>query len=366
MKQILLANPGAQYEAYKQDIKEAVNRVLESGWYVLGKEVEAFEQEFADFHGVKYCVSVANGTDAIALSLRAFGVQKGDEVITVSHTAVATVAAIEQIGAVPVLADIELGSRCLDPECLKSLLSDKTKAIVPVHIYGHPADLVSIIQFADEHGLKVLEDCAQAHCAEIDGRKVGTIALAGSFSFYPTKNLGAIGDGGGILTDDAEVAENLKMLKQYGWKDRYISDIPGVNSRLDEMQAAILRVKLKGLQKDANRRNEIARKYTEALVDHPSVIAPSIAGNVKHAFHLYVVESDRRDELANYLKSKGIGCALHYPQAVHEQPAYKARIKGANALRNTEDLYSRILSIPMYPELSDEEVGRVCKALADF
>ena len=218
--------------AKKKEFLKAAESVIEKGMYILGDEVSSFEKEFAEYIGVNYCVGVANGTDAIAIALRGLGVKPGDEVITVSHSAVATVAAIEMIGAVPVFADIEPDTRCIDPKRITNLLSSKTKAIIPVHIYGQPAKIKEIIALAQSHGIKVLEDCAQAHGAKVDNKKVGSFGDAAAFSFYPTKNLGAIGDGGAVVTNSAEVYQNVLALRQYGWHQRYISDFPGVNSRL--------------------------------------------------------------------------------------------------------------------------------------
>ena len=262
---IPVSNPKARFINRKNEFLKATESVIEKGMYILGDEVSLFEKEFAEYIGVKYCVGVANGTDAIAIALKALGVKAGDEVITVSHSAVATVAAIEMAGAVPVLADIEPDTRCMDPEKIIKLISPKTKVIIPVHIYGQPARIKEIIAIAHSNGLKVLEDCAQAHGAKVDNKKVGSFGDAAAFSFYPTKNLGAIGDGGAVVTNSFEVFENVLALRQYGWHQRYISDFPGVNSRLDELQAAFLRIKLKELDRDNSRRNEIAEKYSSSI-----------------------------------------------------------------------------------------------------
>ena len=362
---IPVTTPLAQFRAHEREIREAINRVLESGWYILGSEVKAFEQEFAAFTGTGFSIGVANGTDAVALALLAAGVKGGDEVITVSHTAVATVAAIEQIGAVPVFADIDPVTRCIDPAQIRGLLSPATRGIVPVHIFGQPAPMGDILAIAAEHGLKVIEDCAQAHGAEIDGRRVGTFGDAAAFSFYPTKNLGAIGDGGAVATSSAEVAEACRSLREYGWRERYISAIPGGNSRLDELQAAILRAKLPHLAADNARRREIASRYG-AVIDGTIIAPPAAVAGTLHAMHLYVVECDRRDELAKALAEEGIATARHYPAPVHRQPAYAGRIRGGDRLPVTESLYGRILSLPMYPELTDDQVKRVCTALTSW
>jgi dTDP-4-amino-4,6-dideoxygalactose transaminase len=362
---IPVANPKAQYHSHQAQIDEAIHRVLESPRYILGEEVQLFESEFAQFHQVPYCVGVGNGTDAISLALKACGVTPGDEVITVSHTAVATVAAIEQIGAVPVFCDISRSNRCMDPNLIEPLISSKTRAILPVHIYGQPAPIEEIQAIARSHGLKTIEDCAQAHGAAIHGEMVGTFGDAATFSFYPTKNLGAIGDGGAIITSSVEIANKVRLLAQYGWQTHYISTLQGVNSRLDEIQAAILRVKLLTLAKDNQRRNEIARQYIKAIAQ-TSITPPNIIPGYFHVFHLFVIETENRDELKKYLEEHGIGTGIHYPMAVHQQPAYLNRIRGCDSLKNTEDIYSRILSLPMYPELTDQEVNKICNTLLDW
>jgi len=361
-KFIPVANPKLRFVEKKNEFLKVAESVIESGMYILGNEVSSFEKEFAEYIGVKYCVGVANGTDALAIALKGLGVKDGDEVITVSHSAVATVAAIEMTGAVPVLADIEPDTRCIDPEKIIKLISSKTKVIIPVHIYGQPARIKEIIAIARSNGLKVLEDCAQAHGAKVDNKMVGSFGDAAAFSFYPTKNLGAIGDGGAVVTNSFDVFENVLALRQYGWHQRYVSDLPGVNSRLDELQAAFLRIKLKDLDKDNSRRNEIAEKYS--LVMHKlDLEPPKKIPSTYHVYHLYVIESEKRDTLAKYLNSKGIGTALHYPLPIHLQPAYKGRIRGGQSLHKTELLYTRILSLPMYPELSDAQVSTVIDSI---
>lgn len=359
---IPVASPHAQFNAHAAEIRSAVERVLASGWYILGEEVKSFEREFAEFIGTKSCIGVASGTDALALALRTCGVRPGDEVITVSHSAVATVAAIEQIGAVPVFVDIEPISRCMDPTKIPLLISASTKAIVPVHIYGQPASMSEIMKISRQYKLKVIEDCAQAHGADISGQRVGTFGDAAAFSFYPTKNLGAIGDGGAIVTNDSDIADRCKHLREYGWKERYVSFFPGYNSRLDELQAAILRVKLKYLARDNAFRREIAEKYNTAI-DGTRIIPPAQVNETLHAMHLYVIESENRDNLQQFLSHEKIGTARHYPMPIHMQPAYQGRVRGGENLIHTETLYKRILSLPMYPELSDGQVEKICTSL---
>lgn len=364
-KHIPVSNPRARFIQNKNDFLRAADSVIEKGMYILGEEVVSFEKEFASYIGVKFCSGVANGTDALAIALKALGVKPGDEVITVSHTAVATVAAIEMIGAVPVFVDIELDTRCIDPNKIHKLITNKTKVIIPVHIYGQPANIKKIIEIAHSNSVKVLEDCAQAHGAKVGNYKVGSFGDAAAFSFYPTKNLGAIGDGGAIVTNSPEVYKNILALRQYGWHQRYISDIAGVNSRLDELQAAFLRIKLRELDSDNQRRNHIAKKYLD-IFRNLKIKIPSSIPDTFHAYHLYVIESNDRDKLAKFLDSKGVGTALHYPLPVHLQPAYLGRIKGSSDLKATEELYKNILTLPMFPELKDDEVNYVTSTITEY
>lgn len=362
---IPFANPKAQVQRHEAAIVERLQRVITSGRYILGEEVAGFEAEFAAFLGIGHGIGVANGTDAIALALRAVGIGPGDEVITVSHSAVATVAAIEMIGAIPVFVDIDPESRCMHPGKLAGLLSRRTKAVLPVHIYGQPCDMDEICGFADQHGLAVVEDCAQAHGASIHGKMVGTFGHAAAFSFYPTKNLGALGDGGAVVTNEAQTAQKVRWLREYGWQERYISSLPGVNSRLDEIQAAILRVKLPYLLQDNERRRRLARIYRERLRDYVS-LPPEEGRNRLHAMHLFVIECPERDRLQRFLADRGIGTAVHYPLAIHQQGAYRGRIRGSDALAHTEKLCQHILTLPMYPELTEGEIERVCAAIEEW
>ena len=362
--------PKASYIHYKSEIDQAIQRVCDNGWYILGKEVEAFEEEFANYLGVAHTVGVANGTDAIVLALRAVGIQPGDGVITVSHTAVATVAAIEVIGAVPVLVDIARPSYTLDVTQLEDVIrklssSLPIKAIVPVHIYGHPADMKGIMAVAEKHGLQVVEDCSQAHGARLDGQRVGTFGSMATFSFYPTKNLGALGDGGAVATRDASLADRVRSLRQYGWKERYVSNEPGINSRLDEMQAAILRVKLKYLDDDNQRRCDVASRYNHSLKG-VYIQLPQVTSLVEHVYHQYVIESNCRDEISAFLAAQQVGTNIHYPVPVHLQTAYQGRLLCPDPLSVTEQVMSRILSLPMQPELTEEQVDHVIVSLNSF
>jgi dTDP-4-amino-4,6-dideoxygalactose transaminase len=363
------ANPGASYRALKSGIDVAVARVLESGWYVLGQEVRAFEAEFAAWLGCTAAIGCGNGTDALALALRALGVGPGMSVVTVSHTAVATVAAIEMVGATPVLIDIEPQYYTMDPVELATVLDSPpagvppVRAVIPVHLYGQPVDLDPIIAACRRHGVPIVEDCAQAHGATIGDRKVGTFTEVATFSFYPTKNLGALGDGGMLATQDAELGASIAALRQYGWRTHYVSDAVGVNSRLDELQAAILRVKLHHLDAGNARRQRIAAAYDEALRG-ASLAPPARRSGVGHVFHLYVLRVPDRASLQARLRAAGIGTGIHYPSPVHLQPAYRERIAtGPSGCRASEIAAQQVLSLPIYPELTDGQVEQVCEAL---
>lgn len=360
------ADPRAGYRAHQAELDAAVRRVLDSGRYILGPEVAAFEDEFAAWLGVAHAVGVASGTDALVLALRALDLPAGSEVITVSHTAVATVAAIELAGLKPVLVDVHPATLTLDPARLRRALSPRTAAIVPVHLYGRPAELAPILAFARAHGLRVVEDCAQAHGAETGGRKVGCYGDLAAFSFYPTKNLAAIGDGGLVATGDAGLAERVRLLRQYGWKERYVSALAGLNSRLDELQAALLRVKLRYLDGENERRRALAARY-DALLPAPRVRlpAPAAAGD-RHVYHLYVIRTPRRDALQRFLSERGIGSAVHYPMPVHRQPAYAHLGLGPGSLRHTEAAARLVLSLPLYPELPAEDVVAVAGAIREW
>lgn len=356
------ANPLADYFARKQAIDLAIQRVLSGGQYILGPEVIAFQEEFAAFLGVRRVIGVGSGTDALHLALRACGVEAGDAVVTVSHTAVATVAAIELVGAIPILVDIDPQTYTLSPERLEEAIRQhpalRIKAVIPVHLYGHPADMSAIMPVAKAHGLKVIEDCAQSHGAAVEGRKTGTWGHLAAFSFYPTKNLGALGDGGAVATDDPDLAERVTLLREYGWRQRYISDVPGCNSRLDELQAAILRVKLPFLEQDNGRRQEIAQRY-DTMLAAEQIGVPFRRTEATHVYHQYVIRTLRRDRLREYLGARSISTLIHYPVPIHQQPAYRGRIVVGKDLTETERASREILSLPMHPYLSHEQVRTV-------
>ncbi len=362
---IACANPGASYRAHRREIERGIARVLESGTYVGGDEVAAFEREFALAFGARFAVGVGSGTDALRVALLACGVAPGDEVITVSHTAVATVAAIELVGAVPVLADVEPGRMTLDPASFEKALSPRTRAVVPVHLYGQPAALEQILSLARLHDLVVIEDCAQAHGARLGAARVGTLGTAGCFSFYPTKNLGALGDGGALVTNDARVADRARLLREYGWRERFESEIAGGNSRLDPLQAAVLRAKLPHLDAENAARARIAAQYHAALRELPLEL-PEPAAGTDHVWHLYVIRSAERDALRAHLAERGIAAAIHYPRPVHRQAAYAGRVALAESLGATDALAPRILSLPLHPQLEDAEVEQVIAAIREF
>jgi dTDP-4-amino-4,6-dideoxygalactose transaminase len=365
------ANPGASYAAQRKEIDTAVARVLAGGWYILGEEVAAFEAEFAAYLGVGHAVGVASGTDAIELALRACEIGPGQAVIAPAHTAVATIAAIERTGARPVLIDVDPLTYTIAAADLEAVLGSTREfsgchpaAIIPVHLYGHPAEMPAILDVAARHRLRVIEDCAQAAGARISGRRVGTFGDLAAFSFYPTKNLGAFGDGGLVATNDSDLAARLRALREYGWHHR-VSEVPGINSRLDEIQAAILRVKLPRLDADNARRTEIARRYSTGL-NRPGISVPACSGEERHVFHQFVIRVPDRDALRRFLEARRIGTAIHYPIPVHRQPAYRDRGLSAGTLARTENLCDEIVSLPMYPQLTDADVDRVIAAIGEW
>jgi dTDP-4-amino-4,6-dideoxygalactose transaminase len=357
------ANPLAQYLSRRQQILDAVTRVLDSGHYILGPEVEAFETAFAAYCGVEHAIGVASGTDALMLALRGLGIGPGDEVITVSHTAVATVAAVLAAGATPVLVDVEPDYWTIDPEAARRAITARTRAIIPVHLYGQPADMAAIMAIAGEHGLSVIEDCAQAVGAQYRGLRVGSVGDAGCFSFYPTKNLGAIGDGGAVVTKRTDVAARVRRLRQYGWDEHRATEAPGVNSRLDALQAAILGVKLPRLEADNARRREIAARYTEGLAGLP-IDSPRARPHTSHVYHLYVIACEERDRLKQRLADADVVAGVHYPVPAHAHPGYDGKCRiGPGGLGLTDRLVGRILSLPMYPEMSAADVERVLSVM---
>jgi len=362
------SDPRAAYLAEREALDAAVARVLAGGRYVLGEEVAAFERELAAYIGRRHGIGVASGTDALVLALRAIGVAPDDYVVTVPHTAVATVAAIELAGAKPLLIDIDPATCTMDASELARVLAappGRIACIIPVHLYGQAADLDAILPLARQHGVRVIEDCAQSHGATLGGRRLGSFGDLAAFSFYPTKNLGAFGDGGMILAEDDALAERVRVLREYGWRERYVSDIAGTNSRLDELQAALLRVKLAALDADNGRRRDIAAAYDEGLAGLPLTL-PARRASAAHVFHQYVIRSSARDALRAALMHRGIGTNIHYPVPVHRQPAYAARLAtGPSGLAESERAAREVLSLPIYPQLDAAAVGEVVAAMRE-
>lgn len=360
---LYFANPSATFAPRHAEIERATSDVIRSGQYILGPHVKIFEKSFAAYCETGHAIGVGSGTDALSLSLLAAGVGPGDEVITVSHTAIATASAIACIGAVPVFVDTESPFYTLDPSSLTDALSPKTKAIIPVHLFGQAVDMDPILAFARNHDLVVIEDCAHAHGARYKGRRVGSMGEFGCFSFYPTKNLGGIGDGGAVVTHSADAAVRIRQLREYGWDDTRVSQDVGMNSRLDELQAAILSVNLKYLDQDTGRRRAIAAQYDTALAGL-NVELPQVRSDVEHVYHLYVIATDRRDALKDHLQSDNIEPGIHYAVPVHLQSAYRNARQGVLAV--TERMAGRVLSLPMYPALSDDDVNAVVASICKW
>jgi dTDP-4-amino-4,6-dideoxygalactose transaminase len=353
-----------QYENIKAEILEAFEQVFESSWFVLGKNVEAFEKEFASYCNAKFGVGVGSGTEALHLALLACGVQPGDEVITVANTAVPTISAISFAQANPVFVDIDPDSYTMNPKLIEAKITEKTRVILPVHLYGESTDMHPILKIAKKYNLKVIEDACQAHGAKYNGRKIGALGDFGCFSFYPSKNLGAYGDGGIVISNDPALADRVWMLRNYGQRKRYYHDIKGFNSRLDELQAAFLRKKLKHLNQWNERRRQLAQIYHDNL--GKAVVKPNEKDYAYHIYHLYVIRCQRREELQKYLLENGIQTLIHYPVPVHLQQAYQDLNIKPGALPITEKYATEILSLPMYPELKDEDVFYVADKINAF
>jgi dTDP-4-amino-4,6-dideoxygalactose transaminase len=347
-----------------EPLREAALRVLRSGQYVLGPEVEAFEHEAADFLGVAHAIGLNSGTDALVIGLRALGIEPGDEVVTSSFSFFATAEAISLIGAIPVFADIEAEGFNLDPQSVESVITERTRALLPVHLFGRPATMRQINQLADRHGLQVLEDCAQSFGARLDGAATGSLADAGAFSFYPTKNLGGIGDGGLLTTDSQAVAETARMLRNHGERSRYNNEMLGYNSRLDAMQAALLRVKLGHIDSANEGRRQAAVRYGKMLAELPGVLAPQVIPG--HVFHQYTIRitGGQRDLVRERLDAAGIGTMVYYPIPIHRLPVYEAEYRDLE-LPVTEQAADQVLSIPIWPEIEGPTQERVVAALQD-
>ena len=362
---ILCSNPRAQYLSYKDEIDSSIQQVLSKGEFIFGENVHSFEEEFCEYIGTKYAVSVGSGTDALCLALRALKLGPGDEVIAPSHTATATIAAIATVGATPVLVDSDPIYHTIDPLAVSQAISSKTKAVIVVHIYGQPVDMDGITSVVRQNNLKLIEDCAQATGATYNNRRVGSMGDLGCFSFYPTKNLGALGDGGSIVTSNSTLADQLRKLRQYGWDRNRVSQVTGYNSRLDEIQAAVLRVKLKYLDRDNAKRVTLAKTYEKEL-NHLPLETVSVRQKCSHVYHLYVLSIERRNAVVAHLKSNDIVAGIHYPVPTHLMPAYVQGTKSTLCLPNAERIAKKVVSLPIYPELAESDQYKVINALKDF
>jgi dTDP-4-amino-4,6-dideoxygalactose transaminase len=349
-------------QPYEADITAALQSVLDSGWYILGRETELFEQEFAAYSNVKHCIGVGNGLDALSLILRAYDIGAGDEVIVPSNTFIATWLGVTYAGATPVPVEPDPHTYNLDPALIEAAITPRTRAIMPVHLYGQPADMAPIMALAAKHGLRVIEDAAQAHGALYHGRRAGGIGDAAGFSFYPGKNLGALGDGGAVTTNDDSLAGKIRMLRNYGSRIKYQHEMQGINSRLDEMQAAVLRVKLRGLDADNARRRELAQAYMVALRDTP-VVLPVVPEGIVPAWHLFVVRTTQRARLMQGLDARKIGHMIHYPLASHLQPAYAG--SQWPSLPLAESMQGEVLSLPFAPYLTQDDIEQVARAVRE-
>ena len=353
-----------QYASVQEEVQEGIARVLEGMHLFLGENVQALEQEFASYCGTRFAVGVGSGTDALYLALRACGIGQGDEVITVSHTFIATAEAIALAGAVPVFVDIDPETYNMDPSNIEKKITSRTRALLPVHLYGHPAEMGPMLDIAREYGLRVIEDACQAHGAHYHGKGTGSLGDLGCFSFYFSKNLGAYGEGGMVTTDDPQLADTVRLLRNHGSRSKYEHALLGVNSRLDEIQATVLRIKLARLEAWNSRRRELAELYARYL---PSwMVKPTERPGCRHVYHLYVVRTPLRDELREWLKQCGIEAGIHYPVPIHRQPACQAYLSANGSLPATERAVGEILSLPMYPELQEEEVRFVCDSIRRF
>ncbi len=359
-----LVDLGAQQKALADELVPKLTALLDRTDWILGEELSAFECEFADFCGTRYAIGTDSGMSALELALRAFGVGPGDEVITAANTFVATALAVSHTGARPVLVDVDPDTYTMSPPLVEEAITRRTRAIIPVHLYGHPVEMAPIMEIAEEHELLVLEDACQAHGARVDGKRVGSIGHAGAFSFYPAKNLGALGDGGALVTDDEELADAVRTLRDYGQRAKYEHVVKGFNRRLDTLQAAILRVKLRRLEEWNDRRRTRAALYSRVLAD-ARVVVPRPAEAVEPVWHLYVIRAAARDRLRATLAADGVQTGIHYPIPIHRQPAYRDLGYPRGAFPVTERYAEEILSLPMYPELDDVAVARVAATVVE-
>jgi len=363
--QVPFVDLAAQYSTIADEINETTSRIIQKADFILGREVRLFEEEFAAFSEARYAVGVDSGTSALELALRAYGIGPGDEVITAANSFIASALAISHAGATPVLADVDPFTHTIDVTGIERAITSRTKAIIPVHLYGHPAHMDPIRQIAEQHGLIVIEDACQAHGARYKGRRAGSLGHAAAFSFYPGKNLGAYGDGGMVVTNDADIRKRLEMLRNYGQEEKYHHLTQGFNRRLDTLQAAVLRVKLKYLEKWNAARRWQAELYHRLLAG-TELVLPSEAVGAQSVWHLYVIRTEHRDKLKQYLASRGIAAGIHYPVPIHLQPAYKNLGYKRGSFPVTEQYAQRILSLPIYAELTPELIEYVSKSILTF
>lgn len=354
-----------QYESIKSEIDTAIAAVISETSFIGGKHVETFEEKFAGLYGVKHCISLANGTDSLYILMKMLGIGTGDEVITTAYSWISSSETISQAGAKPVFVDID-EYFTINAQAIESKITPKTKAIIPVHIHGQMCDMDKIMEIANKYNIPVIEDCAQSHFSEFNNKRAGLTGIAGSFSFYPGKNLGAYGDAGCIITNDDELALKTKMYARHGALKKHQHEMEGINSRLDGMQAAILNAKLPHILDWTEQRIKNASIYNQLLSDVAEIELPKVRGNVKHSYHLYVVKTNRRDELANYLKENGIDTAVHYPIALHNMNAYKYLNYSREDFPIATYNESRILSLPMYPELKSEQIEYITQKIKAF
>lgn len=356
----------AAYRELQPDLDAAYHRVMSSGWYILGSEVDAFEQEFASYCGTSHCVALANGLEALHLILRAYGIGAGDEVIVPSNTYIATWLAVSQAGATPVPVEPVLETSNLDPALVEAAITARTRAIMPVHLYGQPVEIAPMMDVARRHGLKVIEDAAQAHGAEYRGTRAGALGDAAGWSFYPGKNLGAFGDAGAVTTSDGELADRLRVLRNYGSRVKYYNEVAGYNSRLDSLQAAFLRVKLQHVDGWNARRRSLAERYATALSKIPGISLPQVPHGIIPAWHLFVIRCKERDGLQAHLLLKGIGTLIHYPVPPHKSGAYAGTPPAAGAYPFAEELADTVLSLPIGPHMTDDEQTMVIEAVQEW